>query len=293
MSFYKITDPQKRDEMMEEFIRTKKNIQNQSFEKLLSDKRIYTQGEKLFKPIIDAQREEGEKIAKELELANNALKPLQELPGVAPYLAIKSPKELKSFKGLELGEMATKALSEALSKQGDYDNITGIYKNESDGLFYIGDKQVEFNENNLIVDGEEYVGTPGLWRLITSKHIDGGYTVNDYEIYSDLMKRLNALKSEKDPRRPKVNRGDKWKNILKPIWDEQKSKKKGKGIKLPQVTFLPSDPGMLLEQLKLSLASNHAGNTGERNKIVSILEILLKMGAISRDEYKAINLNIK
>lgn len=297
MSFLKITDPKKRDETIQEYLRMKKSIQKQSFDKLLADKNIYTQGEKLFKPIIDTQKEESEKITKELQNVATSLEPLSTLPTFdAAQKAIEAP---PMFKGVELWDIATKALSESLGKQGEYDNVTGIYKNPTDGKFYIGDSKVEFNGNNLLIDGDEYEGTPGLWRLITSKGPEG-YTQNDYATYSDLMQRTNALKSEKVPRRPKTNKGWKWKELLKPIWTEQKEResprkrsrastpKKGNGV-----TFLPSDPINLLEQLKLSFASNQAGNTGERNRIVSILEALLGMGEIERDDYKKFNLMIK
>ncbi|CAH3196118.1 unnamed protein product [Porites evermanni] len=251
MSFLKITDPKKRDETIQEYLRMKKSIQKQSFDKLLADKNIYTQGEKLFKPIIDTQKEESEKITKELQNVATSLEPLSTLPTFdAAQKAIEAP---PMFKGVELWDIATKALSESLGKQGEYDNVTGIYKNPTDGKFYIGDS-----------------------------------------------KRTNALKSEKVPRRPKTNKGWKWKELLKPIWTEQKEResprkrsrastpKKGNGV-----TFLPSDPINLLEQLKLSFASNQAGNTGERNRIVSILEALLGMGEIERDDYKKFNLMIK
>ncbi len=117
------------------------------------------------------------------------------------------------------------------------------------------------------------------------------------------MQRTNAIRSEKKPNRPKLNTGKKWTNFLRDIWTEQTKggkktkssqpktstpKKKGKGVE-----FLPSDPMQLLEQLKLSYASNQAGNTGERNRIVSILETLHNMGAITKNDYKTIATSIK
>ena len=40
---------------------------------------------------------------------------------------------------------------------------------DENGNFYIGDKPVVIEDNNIIVDGKEYKGTPGLWELIVSK----------------------------------------------------------------------------------------------------------------------------
>lgn len=300
MSFVKISDPKKRDEIIQEYLRTKRSIQQQSFDKILEDKNIYTQGEKLFKPIIDAQKDTGEQVSKELQKVTSSLEPLKMLPSPSGPLPIEAPLP-PEFTGVKFGEIATKALSESIGKPGAYDNVTGLYTNG--GKFFLGDKEVNFDGDNIIIDGDEYKGTPGLWQLITSKTpLDGSYNQNDRDVYSDIMQRTNAIRSEKNPSRPKLNTGFKWKNLLKPIWNEQTGKKprtstpkkKGKGLATGYgVEFLPSDPMQLLNQLKLAFASNQAGNTGERNRIVSILEALLGMGQITKNDYKTIAQDIK
>ncbi len=80
MSFIKISDPKRRDEIVQEYLRTKRSIQQQSFDKILEDKNIYTKQEKLFTPIIDAQKDEGEKLQKELQKVSSSLEPLKMLP---------------------------------------------------------------------------------------------------------------------------------------------------------------------------------------------------------------------
>lgn len=300
MSFVKISDPKRRDEIIQEYLRTKRSIQQQSFDKILEDKNIYTQGEKLFKPIIDAQKDTREQVSKELQKVTSSLEPLKMLPGPSGPLPIEAPLP-PEFTGVKFGEIATKALSESIGKPGAYDNVTGLYTNE--GKFFLGDKEVNFDGDNIIIDGVEYKGTPGLWQLITSKKpLDGSYNPNDFKVYSDIMQRTNAIRSEKDPSRPKLNKGFKWINVLKSIWNEQTGKKprtstpkkKGKGLATGYgVEYLPSDPMQLLNQLKLTFASNQAGNTGERNRIVSILEALLGMGQITKNDYKTIAQDIK
>ena len=39
---------------------------------------------------------------------------------------------------------------------------------DKDGKFYIRNKEEKIKENNLIVGGKEYIGTPGLWKLIVA-----------------------------------------------------------------------------------------------------------------------------
>lgn len=323
MSFLKIQDPKKREETIREYLAVKRKIQEQDMGRRLAEKNIYTQGEKLLKPLIDVQKETSEKLVKELE----PLKQVRGLERSDPLKAIELPPQ---FKGVELGDIASKALSDALSKGGQgYDNIVGIYKNPTDGKFYIGKDEVEFDGNDLIIDGNKYEGTPGLWKLITSKVPESGFTDEDIEVYKQIMIKTDALRSEKDTRRPKLNRGYKWKNILKDLWVQstpgkgrvvktpvkgKKGKKfdvfstpsrvfEGEGIGTPKgrvcgtprpgVVYLPSSPEELLKELHFAFASNQAGNSGERNKIVSILDTLLSMREIGLDAYKKFNLAIK
>ena len=82
------------------------------------------------------------------------------------------------------------------------------------------------------------------------------------------MLKTNTLHRDNDPNNiyPKSSKGQKWKRILKTIWD---NREEYEGI---GVVFLPKDPNTLLERLDLSIASKKAGNTGViRNYQVSIL----------------------
>ncbi|XP_078377882.1 uncharacterized protein LOC144661046 [Oculina patagonica] len=307
MSFIKISDPKRRDEIIQEYLRTKRSIQKQSFDKILEDKNIYTQQEKLFKPIIDAQKDEGEKLQKELQKVTSSLEPLKMLPTPTPTPAVPLPIDVPELDVTKLGDIATKALSVSLSKNAkkEYDNVTGINIG-GDGKFYLGDSEVNIEGNDLIINDKRYTGTPGLWSLLTSKkpELNVTYDKDDLEPYSEIMQSTNAIRSETKPNAPKLNTGDKWKNILRDIWNEQKNKK-GKKAKSKQpmtstpkpkgkgVEFLPSDPKQLLELLRVSYASNQAGNNGERNRIVSILETLLRMGVITKNDYKTMATSIK
>ena len=95
-------------------------------------------------------------------------------------------------------------------------------------------KKNYIKENDIMVeDGEEYEGTPGLWELIVSKKPDETlYTSDDKENYARLMIKTNSIYRNNDPysNNPKGNRrGDKWKYLLKDIWDNRE-KYMGKGI---------------------------------------------------------------
>ena len=108
---------------------------------------------------------------------------------------------------IKLGPIATEALKKPFKKEG-VDLNYGLYaKSTEDGKnskFYIGDKQVLIEDNNIIVDGEKYEGTPGLWELILSKDPQN-HTDKDLNNYGRLMVKTNALHRDNNPnvKRPK------------------------------------------------------------------------------------------
>jgi len=68
--------------------------------------------------------------------------------------------------------------------------------------------------------------------------------------------------------------------------DSKKSKRGG------GVVYLSQDPNTLVERLQLLFSSVQAGYTGVQNEIVAILDELLRMKEITRDEYKNILLRL-
>ena len=98
------------------------------------------------------------------------LKPIKEGIEGAQQQAITFPAfpsiELPPEDIFQLGSTAVSSLKQFFTKEGA-DKTYGIYDDK--GKFYIGNKEAEIKDNNIIVDGEEYKGTPGLWELIVSK----------------------------------------------------------------------------------------------------------------------------
>ena len=90
----------------------------------------------------------------------------------------------------------------------------------------------------------------------------------------------------------KANKSWKWRHILKLIWDE-KDLNTGNGL-TPSVTtiILPCDPIELVERLNILMASKAAGNTGVRNKLVSVCDELLRQNLIDKHKYKIIILQL-
>ena len=95
--------------------------------------------------------------------------PLKILNQVFPSIDFKESDIIK------LGPIAVNALIQAFSKK-KIDMTYGLYA--KDNKLYIGNKPVIIEDNDIIVDGDKYEGTRGLWELIISKD------PND-EIYTD------------------------------------------------------------------------------------------------------------
>ena len=85
----------------------------------------------------------------------------------------------------------------------------------------------------------------------------------------------------------KSSKGQKWKIILKTIWDNRKEYW-GSGV-----IVIPSDPKTLLERSDLLLASQEAGHTGVRNELVSICDELKRQCVLDTKAYKKLNPVIK
>ena len=95
------------------------------------------------------------------------LKPIKEgienLPQAITFPAYPSiqtfEKPLKGEDTQYIGEVAEKYLRKFATK-GEADTTHGLYDRK--GNFYIGDKPVVIIDNNIVVEDEEYEGTPGL-----------------------------------------------------------------------------------------------------------------------------------
>ena len=92
------------------------------------------------------------------------------------------------------------------------------------------------------------------------------------------------MRQPNNPSKPKSSKSQKYKQVIKPIWDT----KVGKGVAI----VIPQDPDALVEMLSLRMASFAAGKPGVRNEIVSIhvCDELLRTGSINKTEYKNIML---
>ena len=313
MSFIKIKDPRRREELIKDFIETRKRIKDNFIARKVGEAEYQTGLTKLFKPVTEtqkataketteAQKATAEKITQELLPIKEGI---EELP-TKLFRKIFPSIEIKASDIVNLGPLAVNALLEAFTKNS-IDLNFGLYAEK--GKFKIGSKVVNIEDNDIKVDDIIFEGTKGFWELVVSKNPNPeNYTDEDLVKYRQLLLLTDTIYQGNKPatNKPKSSRALKWKNIIKPIWEQIKKQKEeefeepdddpqpgtsgtsGTGLKI-----LPSDPNALIDRFDLLFSSKKAGHTGVRNEIISILDELKRQGVISVQDYKKLNSLIK
>ena len=315
MSFIKIKDPRKREELIKDLIETRKRIKDNFIARKVGEAEYQTGLTKLFKPVTETQKATTKEITEAqkatAEKFTSELLPIKEGIEELPtklFRKIFPSIELKASDIINFGPLAVNALLEAFTKKS-IDLAFGIYA--QDGKFKIGSKEVNIEDNDIKVDDIIFEGTKGFWELVTSKD-PKEYTEEDLSKYQQLVILTNTAYRGNNPdqNNPKSSRSPKWKNIIKPIWDAINQQKKAEveykefvepddpqpgtsGVIPGSGLFLPSDPNALIDRFDLLFSSKKAGHTGVRNEIISILDELKRQGVIKTNEYKKLNSIIK
>ena len=314
MSFIKVKDPRKREELIKDFIETRKRIKDNFVAHKVGEAEYQTGLTKLFKPVTETQKATAKEITDAqkttVEKITGELLPIKEGIEELPTKLFKKlfPSiEFKASDIINFGPLAVDSKLQAFTKN-NIDLTYGIYA--KDGKFKIGSKEVNIEDNNIKVDGIIFEGTPGFWELVTLKNPNlENYTDEDLNKYQRLVILTNTAYRNNNPNqnKPKASKSSKWKKIIKPIWEAIKEQEEdedeyqefeepedgnpqpsGSGLKI-----LPSDPNALIDRFDLLFSSQKAGHTGVRNEIVSILDELKRQGVINVQDYKKLNSIIK
>ena len=286
MAFIEITDPGRREEIVEDYINTK----NQIKQKYENEKAIGLQQridlEKQYQPLLRATEDSTKKITTELK-NNRAL----------------------SEKGYWNPNFAKSAIDTYLNLKTNKDRYYGIQKRGD--RYVMGDAFVEISDNNIIVNGRQFKGTPGLWQLIML-NIPENYTKEDAIQYEDLVEATQVIfnpLTQKNTDKPESTK--KYTQILKEMrksyeegekeeGEEEKEEEKeeksedekeeiGEGVR-----YLPGDKEGLLQRLRLLFAEREAGNTvSTTEEIVGVLDALYRMGVINRNQYNTLCKTLK
>ena len=272
MAFIDIQDPVKREEIVQDYLKNIREIQEKKENQKLHGMTERQNIEKVFQPVVKATEKSASQITTEI-------KNLKEKPKNKPI---------------------SQALNYYLNEydKSKLDQYFGIY--EKDGVYIMGDKEVTVDEyNNIRVDNTVFKGSTGLWRLIMMKKPEI-FEDEDLRDYKELIDKTNVIYTPH-----KINSSDrptktaKYKFLTESFGveeeseeesdeeykgDEDEEKKDGTGIH-----FLPGDISGLINQLHLLLAEFRAGNkSATKNQIVAILDQLLKRNHLTQDEYNGV-----
>ena len=232
MSFIKVKDPRKREELIRDFIETRKRIKDNFIAKKVGEAEYQTGLTKLFKPVTETQKATAKEITEAQKAAaekfTQELLPIKEGIEELPtklFRKVFPSIELKASDIMNLGPLAVNALLQAFTKK-NIDLAFGLYAQE--GKFKIGNKEVNIEDNDINVDDIIFEGTPGFWELITSKNPNpDNYTSEDLGKYQQLVILTNTAYQGNNPKnnKAKSSKSPKWKNIIKPIWEQIKKQK--------------------------------------------------------------------
>ena len=252
MSFIKIKDPRKREELIRDLIETRKRIKDNFIARKVGESEYQTGLTKLFKPvtetqkatakeITEAQKTATEKITQGLLPIKEGLENLTIIPPIEAGETIPALEMTEKEKEEEkdIGSLAKNYLAFATGKKSD--TTFGIYPDENNKL-KIGSERITIKGSNIIIKDKEYPGTIGLWELITRRELPKvEYTEEDYLNYGRILKQTNSIyqgnnpNDPKDPSKPnthpKSSKGEKWKKLISPIWEKIKPKPEEKGGK--------------------------------------------------------------
>jgi hypothetical protein len=269
--FLRIDDSKKRDKIVEDFLKTRKNIKQNFEQDKLSNIGFREETQKLFKPITESITEQKTSILDKIEDQNVILK---KLPTMTSGLS--------------------ELIKDYLSDPNDRSNAGySIRYDATNKQYTIGNSVINFDYNVMEIAGKRYKATRGLMELLTKKDPDTDQIIEEeYGDYKTILWDTKALYHNFDPSTNRVysDRSEKWKIIRNELFPNLFKKTGGK-LSDKNVIFLPSDPISLIDQLQLSIASYTAGNNGEYNKIYSILDQLLKQKIITKNNYLKIMKN--
>lgn len=210
------------------------------------------------------------------------------------------------------GRIAKEYFLKLINKGKAIDSTYGV---RVDGDHWmLGDKLIDIEDDDIIMNGKKYRGTRGLYELIfMSSPNEYVYDESDLENYKAILLDSNVHRvGYSSSGKLRSSRGGKYKNLISVLLSTHEPVQSGKGLKTgfnqglvsPYFNFANEsvgqasnnssgssishsytepnimywdDPNELVERLRKLGASQEAGNTGHNNEINAIIEELLEL----------------
>lgn len=202
------------DKDINDYINSTKNLKEQ-YDTIRTGK-IYKQEElkELYKPITTPLKKLTDEIQQKTvpKYAQIISETLPEYGTAKPLQVLEKEDIIKV-----IGRTAQKFLSHYASKDIKTDRTFGI-RVENDDLF-IGNQPIWIRDDNIkFEDGTEFIGTGGLWELLTLEE-PKNYNEDDVDNYTEILQKTSSYKHNNNPASNKVksSTGYKYNNIVKPL----------------------------------------------------------------------------
>ena len=203
MSFLKISDPVERDQTVKEYLELKKNIRDNLLFERTGEQQLQTDLSKVYRPITETQKATAREITEGLKPIREGIEKLLQAVQPIGEATGEAPEEEEEYEEEEEDE-SIGAIAKYFLNKPNTDKTFGVRK--IDGHHYIGDKHVIIKDDDIIIkeDGDRFMGTAGLWGLITSKNPDKDlidWDKMDKADYDRLMIKTHALHHDYDPKK--------------------------------------------------------------------------------------------
>ena len=224
--------------MVKDYLATMKRLRERNFAERMGDSYRRQEVEQHWAPMVQCNEKVVETITKDL-------KPIkEEVQNLNKYI-IKHDESDDDDENSDDDDNSVRHFSQfkarILARAPDVvDTSFGLRFLEDGKTIMMGDKVVKVDrDDNLHVENEFYLGTKGLWNLITGMtenqigYVDEDYTPFDLLEYVKLIKQTSVLHHDFNPDnpRPRANSSWKWKQFLKPLWDDLKNERSsGSGL---------------------------------------------------------------
>ena len=226
MSFIKIKDPRKREELIKDFIETRKRIKDNFIARKVGEIEYQTGLSKLFKPVTETQKATAKEITEAqkatAERIEKGLLPIKEGIESLTMLPIETGETIPTIKyteeeKTELGDYAADGLTKTHGRKATQSDIIPV--DAKNGIYKIGNTPIKIKKDDLYFKNIEIKGTSGLWELLTSPDIPDKkkYGAVDLRDYIIIMFATNATRQgfNKDNRR--ISGNDKMNKFIKPF----------------------------------------------------------------------------
>ena len=218
MSFIKVTDPRKREELIKDFIETRKRIKDNFVSRKVGESEYQTGLTKFFKPVTETQKA----TAKEITEAQKAT-----TKGITEAQKATTKEIIKRLRPIEDNDAPPPyefPFSGEYEVPGEYKDPGEVITEKTEGGYRLGRAFINLDEENKNVlsrDGEIYTDSSKIYDILTNKETN--VTWNDLNEEEKLKLGVliinsGAIQKDQNNRPNKLGGNTKWNNIYSHIW---------------------------------------------------------------------------